>query len=459
STRPPGISAFCDWSARETSVTVTLWPCSRAGSSEMLIWRWRSPTTTTWPTPLTLSSWRRSVLSAYSVMSRIGLSAETASVITGAESGSNFSTVGCWMFLGSSGRTRLTRSRTSCAAMSPSFSSRKAMMTVETPSDEVERSSSMPLMVLTASSILSEISVSTSSGAAPGRRVVTTTVGKSTLGKRSSPSRVNENAPMTVSARMRTLAKTGRLTEIAANHCMTTSTFDLDAYAVRQLSARIGRDPLARLDAAGELDAVADLFPERHDPLFHLVAAADHVDAAGSRHRLDRLGRHEQRRHRRRLLQQRRREQPGLQPPVGVRRHRLDRQRPLIRLERRRDEAHLRGEHLVRICIHREAHPLAVAYLRQVLLRHRQLDADGIDADHRGHLHAARDVVARAHEALGDDAGKGGADDGVGRRLAGEIDARARRLQRSKRLLRRVLRHLVLLPRGLHLRQLLVVLG
>ncbi len=33
------------------------------------------------------------------------------------------------------------------------------MMTVDTPSDEVERSSSIPLMVLTASSILSEISV------------------------------------------------------------------------------------------------------------------------------------------------------------------------------------------------------------------------------------------------------------------------------------------------------------
>ena len=76
------------------------------------------------------------------------------------------------------------------------------MMTCETPSDEFERSSSMPLMVLTASSILSLISVSTSSGAAPGRRVVTTTVGKSTLGKRSRPSRVNANAPTTVSDRM-----------------------------------------------------------------------------------------------------------------------------------------------------------------------------------------------------------------------------------------------------------------
>ena len=49
------------------------------------------------------------------------------------------------------------------------------MMTVETPSEEVERSSSIPLIVLTASSILSEISVSTSSGEAPGRRVTIVT--------------------------------------------------------------------------------------------------------------------------------------------------------------------------------------------------------------------------------------------------------------------------------------------
>ena len=70
------------------------------------------------------------------------------------------------------------------------------MMTCETPSDEFDRSSSMLLIVLTASSILSVISVSTSSGAAPGSRVVTTTVGKSTLGKRSRPSRVKANAPI-----------------------------------------------------------------------------------------------------------------------------------------------------------------------------------------------------------------------------------------------------------------------
>ena len=43
--------------------------------------------------------------------------------------------------------------------------------------------------------------------------------------------------------------------------------------------------------------------------------------------------------------------------------------------------------------------------------------------------------------------------------LARQIDAGARRLQRAERLLRAVLRRLVLLPRRLHLRQPLLVLG
>ena len=62
------------------------------------------------------------------------------------------------------------------------------MKTCEMPSDEIDRNSSMPLTVLTASSILSVISVSISSGAEPGWRVVTVIIGKSTLGKRSTPS-------------------------------------------------------------------------------------------------------------------------------------------------------------------------------------------------------------------------------------------------------------------------------
>ena len=67
-------------------------------------------------------------------------------------------------------------------------------MTCETPSDEIERSSSMPLMVLTASSILSVISVSICSGAAPGcTRRDRRSSGSRPSGKRSTPSCVNEN--------------------------------------------------------------------------------------------------------------------------------------------------------------------------------------------------------------------------------------------------------------------------
>ncbi len=128
------------------------------------------------------------------------------------------------MLRGSSGSTPFTLSRTSWAATLLSLSSRNPTKMIETPSDETDRSSSMPLMVLTASSILSEISVSICSGDAPGWTVVTTTVGKSTFGKRSTPRRVKENAPTTVSDRMRTVAKTGRRTEIAASHCMGTPT-------------------------------------------------------------------------------------------------------------------------------------------------------------------------------------------------------------------------------------------
>jgi len=62
------------------------------------------------------------------------------------------------------------------------LSSRKLIITCETPSEDTERNSSMPLMVLTASSILSLISVSICSGAAPGWIVVTITRGKSILG-------------------------------------------------------------------------------------------------------------------------------------------------------------------------------------------------------------------------------------------------------------------------------------
>ena len=63
-------------------------------------------------------------------------------------------------------------------------------MTIELPAPEIERSSSMPSTVLTASSIRWLIRTSTSSGEAPGSCVRMTTVGRSIDGKRSTPSRM-----------------------------------------------------------------------------------------------------------------------------------------------------------------------------------------------------------------------------------------------------------------------------
>ena len=79
----------------------------------------------------------------------------------------------------------------------------------------------MPLMVLTASSILSVISVSISCGAAPGSRVVTVMVGNSTRGNRSTVSRLYEKTPSTINVIMSIVAKTGRRTHISASFCMT----------------------------------------------------------------------------------------------------------------------------------------------------------------------------------------------------------------------------------------------
>ncbi len=62
------------------------------------------------------------------------------------------------------------------------------MKTWETPSTDVERSSSIPEIVLTAPSTRSVISVSISCGDAPGFTTVTVIVGKSIFGNRSTPS-------------------------------------------------------------------------------------------------------------------------------------------------------------------------------------------------------------------------------------------------------------------------------
>ena len=104
--------------------------------------------------------------------------------------------------------------------MFTSFSSTNCTKTCETPSMDDDRSSSMPLIVFTASSTFCVISVSISSGDAPGLITVTVTVGKSIFGNRSNPNEKYENAPTVMSDRINIVANTGRLTQISANHCI-----------------------------------------------------------------------------------------------------------------------------------------------------------------------------------------------------------------------------------------------
>ena len=64
---------------------------------------------------------------------------------------------------------------------------------------------------------------------------------------------------------------------------------------------------------------------------------------------------------------------------------------------------------------------------------------------------SSRDVVADADHALCHEAREWRADTGVGDGLPGECDARASGLEQAVRLLRRVQRNLILLPRGFDL--------
>ena len=107
----------------------------------------------------------------------------------GAESGSNFSTMGGSVSLGNLPRMVEILSRTSWAAESESRSRANTAVTREFPSVVLERSSSNPLMVFTASSTSLVTCVSISSGLAPESFVVMVMVGRSIFGRRSKPRR------------------------------------------------------------------------------------------------------------------------------------------------------------------------------------------------------------------------------------------------------------------------------
>ena len=102
---------------------------------------------------------------------------------------SSLETVGGRMSRGRRRAAFRTLSRTSWAATSTDRLSAKVTVTLLVPGPVSDRSSVMPWMVLTASSIFWVTWVSISSTEAPGSSVRTLTVGSSTDGKRSTPSR------------------------------------------------------------------------------------------------------------------------------------------------------------------------------------------------------------------------------------------------------------------------------
>ena len=214
--RPPGISTFSSRMARSTWVIVRFMAWSLSASTNTRIWRSRAPVIETSPTPSTVSRTRFTCLSAISLVSRRLRGLATTTVITESESGSAFWMTGGRMFGGSSRIAPETFSRTSWAASAMSRSSTKrAVMRVE-PSVVWACSSSSPESVERASSIGITTWVVTSSGVAPGRRMLMLTVAGSALGKRSTPRSRKEKTPSVTRKAMSITAKTGRRTQSSA---------------------------------------------------------------------------------------------------------------------------------------------------------------------------------------------------------------------------------------------------
>src|SRR5262245_53695764 len=134
----------------------------------------------------------------------------------------------------------------------------------------MDRRVSTPLIELTASSIFCVTSDSTSCGAAPGRTVVTVTIGKSTFGKRSTPSCRRPAMPMTQTRRMRTVAKTGRLTLSFASHCIVHL---LGEKAVAEVVGGAGYDFFVGAEAGEDDDVVGNLLSCLNDSLFQTPGA------------------------------------------------------------------------------------------------------------------------------------------------------------------------------------------
>src|SRR5690242_1574841 len=190
---------------------------------------------------------------------------------------------------GSTSRGRLrcaieTLSRMSCAATSMLRLSTNVVMISELPGVEIERSSWMPWIVLICSSSFCVTWVSISSVEAPGSSTRTVTVGRSTVGKRSTPRRKYDAAPTTTSAITIIVAKTGRLMQTSASFCTRALPLGGHSLAGRQV-AGLEHDRFAGLEPGHDLDAVVGAAAGLHADLDDLALSHhEHLLDAGERH-------------------------------------------------------------------------------------------------------------------------------------------------------------------------------
>jgi len=122
---------------------------------------------------------------------------------------SNLATMGSRTSAGRSARTRATAVRTSSTASCPGFSSTYSAAMVTSPSVSVLVMCLSPCVVAMAFSRRCAMSLSSCSGAAPGKRAVTITTGRSMSGKFCTFMERNDISPASVSSTNSIAAGTG----------------------------------------------------------------------------------------------------------------------------------------------------------------------------------------------------------------------------------------------------------
>src|SRR5262245_36788889 len=283
-----------------------------------------------------------------------------------------------------------TLSRTSWAATSIWRFRLNVTMTTTVPGPEIERSSLIPWIVLICSSSRWATWVSVSSVEAPGSSTRTLTVGRSTAGKRSTPSRNQLAAPTTTKAMTSMVANTGRLMQTSASFCI--ALLDRgDGLAAREVP-RHGDDGVAALEPVDDLDVGAQTAPGGHPDLSGLALADDqHLLDAGEDDDRGRRHRHHRLAHLGHDLDPRERARP--QEPALVRHLGLDQQRPVLLLDDRGQPHHTpaveRG-----IALDGQGYGVAHAHAGALALGDRHAQAQRVHAHHRGDRRAGYQILA-----------------------------------------------------------------